>query len=234
MVVAVICVGNEWQLDDGFGPAVASYLQERYEFPDEVRVLDRAVMGYAVVGDLMACDAAVVVDALDGTGADPGTLFSFAAEDMAPGAQMTSLHEVRFSDVLASAQIMGASCASGQCFGVQLGQRADGSLQRGLSEAVAASVAPCARAVVHYLERRYHIPVRDCWRASRDVRARLDDPVAYVSEALRALGASGCASPVLDWARTRCEAADPVFDFEADDRIRAEMAAGLFKALDAS
>ena len=110
MRVVVICIGNEWQADDGFGVAVLRYLEERYVFGPEVALLDRAVMGYGIVPDLQACDAAVVVDALDGTGAAPGTLFSFDPEDMACAPRMASLHEVRFADVLASARFMGAAC----------------------------------------------------------------------------------------------------------------------------
>ena len=77
--IAIICVGNEYQLDDGFGPAVARYLDDRYRFR---RLRHRAVMGYGIVSDLKACDVAVVVDALDGTGAAPGTTFSFDPADM--------------------------------------------------------------------------------------------------------------------------------------------------------
>ena len=101
--IAIICVGNEYQLDDGFGPAVARYLDDRYRFPLGVTVLDRAVMGYGIVSDLKACDVAVVVDALDGTGAAPGTTFSFDPADMRVSTGKTSLHEVRFADVLADA-----------------------------------------------------------------------------------------------------------------------------------
>lgn len=160
MRVSIICIGNEWQLDDGVGPAVGRCLRERFDLPDCVEVLDRAVMGYAIVPDLMACDAAIVVDAIDGTGTEPGTVLSFDPADVAGAPMMASLHDVRFADVLASARFMGATC-EGHGFGVQVADRGDGTLERGLSGSVAAAVEPCAHAVADYLRETFGLTVRE-------------------------------------------------------------------------
>lgn len=191
MRVAVICVGNEWQGDDGFGPAVGRYLNERYELPADVAVLDRAVMGYGIVPDLQACDVAVVVDALDGTGTEPGTVLSFDSDDMANAPRMASLHDVRFADVLSAAHFMGASCG-GHGFGVQVESRGDGTLEQGLSAAVEGAIAPCARAVVRYLSQICGVVLLDRWERDGDVRACLSDADAYVRDALIAVGAEEC------------------------------------------
>lgn len=156
MRVSIICVGNEYQRDDGFGPAVARYLLEQCELPRGVEVLDRAVMGYAMVEDLKRCDVAVAVDALDGTGAEPGEVLAFDPEDMATSGQMASLHDVRFADVLAASRFMGGGCGIARCFGVQVADRGDGTLDRGLSAPVAAAVEPCARAVLDYVTKLLH------------------------------------------------------------------------------
>ena len=174
--VSVICIGNEWQSDDGFGPAVARYLQERYDFPDGVQVLDRAVMGYGMVPDLQACDAAVVVDALDGTGTAPGTVLSFDPDDMASAPLMTSLHDVRFADVLSVARFMGASCAC-HGFGAQVETRGEGTLERGLSAPVEAAVPPCAHAVACYLSEAYGMTLSDRWKRDGDKHACPPDPI---------------------------------------------------------
>ena len=160
MKISIICIGNEWQLDDGVGPAVGSFLAEHFELPENVSVLDRAVMGYGIVPDLQACDVAIVVDALDGTGTEPGTVLSFDPADAAGAPSMVSLHDVRFADVLVSAQFMGATCR-GYGFGVQIADRGDGALDRGLSDAVAIAVEPCARAVVAYLLEELGVAVRE-------------------------------------------------------------------------
>lgn len=211
MRVAIICIGNEWQADDGFGIAVLRYLEERYEFPAEVALLDRAVMGYGIVPDLQACDVAVVVDALDGTGAEPGTLFSFDPEDMACTPQMASLHEVRFADVLASARFMGAAC-EGYCLGVQVERAGGAGLERGLSKPVAAAVPLCARAVARVVALRYGFVVRDRWVETRDARAMLTDAKGYMREALAACGIEADAA---DMARVP----ECMPDYEADALI---------------
>lgn len=215
--IAIICVGNEYQLDDGFGPAVARYLDDRYRFPLGVTVLDRAVMGYGIVSDLKACDVAVVVDALDGTGAAPGTTFSFDPADMRVSTGKTSLHEVRFADVLAAATFMGAACA-GHCFGVQVVDMGECALERGLSPQVQAAVGPVARMVVRYLERAYGIEAVDRWREAGDARAKLADATAYMRDALDAAGIdvaahAGEVQRLLDLAYPGMP------DYEADDAI---------------
>lgn len=160
MRVSIICIGNEWQLDDGVGPAVGRWLTEHFELPENVSVLDRAVMGYGIVPDLQTCDVAIVVDALDGTGAEPGTVLSFDPADAAGAPMMASLHDVRFADVLASAQFMGATCR-GWGFGVQIVDRGDGTLEQGLSAPVASAVEPCGRAVVAYMREELGCAVRE-------------------------------------------------------------------------
>lgn len=220
--IAVICVGNEYQLDDGFGPAVARYLDERYEFPSNVAVLDRAVMGYGIVPDLRACDVAVVVDALDGTGAEPGSVFSFDPADMRVSPGKTSLHEVRFADVLEAATFMGASCAA-RCFGVQVRDMGAGALERGLSPGVQGAVATVARMVAGYIERVRGVAVVDRWREIGDARARLDDAVAYLDDALRAIGIDVAGSDgVSNGIRALAYPGMP--DYEADDIIERVLA----------
>lgn len=149
---AVICVGNDYQKDDGFGPAVAAYLRAHVELLLGADVFDCAVMGYAALPWVQEYDYVVVVDALDNTGAAPGTLFEFDPQDMAQSQGMASLHDVRFADVLASARFLGAAC-EGHCFGVQVEDLGNGTLQKGLSASVAAAVEPCARAVSEFIHR---------------------------------------------------------------------------------
>lgn len=98
---------------------------------DEREAVDRAVMGYGVVPDLMAC-----------------------------GVGMVSLHEVRFSDVLAAATFMGAACKA-RCFGAQVLDHGDGTMERGLSPRVEAAVSLVSRAVVRHLDDAWHAGSRD-------------------------------------------------------------------------
>lgn len=161
MRVAVLCIGNELLMDEGVGPSCARYLRARYEFPTEVDVLDRSVMGMAILSDLRVYDYALVLDALEVPGAQPGQLFSFAPEDAAPTpAGMTSLHEVRFADVLGSAELLGIRCA-GHCLGIQAENLSPSELVMALTPRVAAAIPLLAQAAVRHLRRELGLEVRD-------------------------------------------------------------------------
>ncbi len=159
--VSIICIGNELLMDDGVGPACARYLLSRYEFPENVQVIDRACMGMAIISDLRECDFALVLDAIEVPGAVAGELFSFEPQDVAPTpAGMTSLHDVRFADVLGSAEFLGIRCA-GHCFGVQAENMNPSEFIRALTPRVAAAVPLVCRLAVDYLRDILHVEVQD-------------------------------------------------------------------------
>lgn len=151
MRVKLICIGNELLLDDGVGPAAARYIESRYCLPENVTVANCACMGMAVISDLRDCDYALVLDAVDVPGARPGQVFSFEPDDAAPtppGA--TSLHDMRFADVLHSASLLGIE-SGGRCFGIQVENRDPSEFIVGLSPRVAAAVPFLAQAAVRHV-----------------------------------------------------------------------------------
>lgn len=161
MRVSIICIGNELLMDDGVGPACARYLLSRYAFPKNVQVIDRACMGMAIISDLRECDFALVLDAVEVPGAVSGQLFSFEPQDVAPTpAGMTSLHDVRFADVLASAEFLGIRC-EGHCFGVQAENMNPSEFVSALTPRVAAAVPLACRLAVEYLRESLGIEVDD-------------------------------------------------------------------------
>ena len=189
MRVAVIGIGNELLMDEGAGPACARYLQARFELPACVDVLDRSVMGMAVVSDLREHDVALVLDAVEVPGATPGQLFSFAPQDALGGQTMGSLHEMRFADVLATAELMGVSC-KGHCMGVQAENISPEEFAMALTPRVAAAVPLLAAWAARWLEGELGLAVRDRF-ASQDPRragcgapdartfARREEPAPY-------------------------------------------------------
>ena len=161
MRVAVICIGNELLLDEGVGPACGRYLAARYELPEEVEVLDRTVMGMAIISDLRQYDVALVLDAVEVPGAEPGTLFSFAPDDaMTSGPATLSLHEMRFADVLAAAALMGVRC-EGHCLGVQVENMSPTEFAMGLTPRVAAAVPLLAAAAARWLRDELGLAIHD-------------------------------------------------------------------------
>lgn len=178
MRVAVMCIGNELLMDEGVGPACARYLLSRYAFPDTVDVLDRAVMGMSIISDLRAYDFVLVLDAVEVPGARPGQVFSFAPDDVAPTPPgMASLHEVRFADVLASAELLGVRCR-GHCLGIQVENMSPSEFVVALTPRVAAALPLLAQAAVRYLREELGLAVEDLLASSDPYRAGSGAPGA--------------------------------------------------------
>ncbi len=122
-------------LDDGAGPAVYDALQEGYHFGDEVTLYDAGCMTMDLLPYVCKADFVIVVDAVDGTDEAPGTVFRFAPGDIAGHGVMQSLHDMRLSDLLASASLLGHE-ADGVCFGVQVENMSPSSFIEGLTPKV--------------------------------------------------------------------------------------------------
>lgn len=137
--IAVICVGNRLMLDDGIGPAVFDELSEKYSFPDHVSLIDAGCMTMDLLPVVRDNDFLIVVDAVDGTGEAPGTVFRFAPEDIAGHPVMQSLHDLRVVDLLNAAALLGYE-AHGICFGIQVENMNPAVITEGLTPDVFASL----------------------------------------------------------------------------------------------
>lgn len=134
--IAVFCVGNKLMLDDGIGPAVYDELMGAYTFPDNVQLFDVGCMSYDLLNYVDEYDYLITVDAVDGTGSTPGTVFEFAPEDMARHtAAMASLHDLKLVDLFDAAVLVGYA-AEGRCFGMQVENREPAVVTIGLTQAV--------------------------------------------------------------------------------------------------
>lgn len=154
--VIVFCVGNRLMLDDGVGPAVFDELCAAYVLPDEVELLDVGCMSLSMVDKVDAADYLVTVDAVDGTGEEPGTVFEFAPEDMARHAgAMASLHDLKLVDLFDAASLLGCS-AEGKCFGMQVENRTPEVVTMGLTPRVYDAVPHLVDAVIADLVLRGH------------------------------------------------------------------------------
>jgi len=146
--IAVFCVGNRLKLDDGIGPAVYDELTATYDFPENVEVFDVGCLSLDMLPYVRDCGLIVTVDAVDGTGEAPGTVFRFLPEDMArrPGA-MQSLHDLRLPDLFDTAALLGYE-ADGICLGMQVENMSPLDLTIGLTPQVHAALPLLAAAVV--------------------------------------------------------------------------------------
>lgn len=136
MKIAVFCVGNKLMLDEGIGPAVYEELNASYDFPDSVSLIDVGCMSLDLLPAVRDYDYLITVDAIDGTGDDPGTIFRFLPEDMARHSGfMQSLHDLKLVDLFDAAALLGYE-AQGLGFGMQVENMSPAELTIGLTPRV--------------------------------------------------------------------------------------------------
>ncbi|MCL2151219.1 MAG: hydrogenase maturation protease [Coriobacteriia bacterium] len=151
--VLILCVGNILLRDEGFGPAVASELMDRFVLPLELSVLDRGVMGMAILADLQDVDEVLVIDAVDNSGQPPGSILQFNPADLAEYQVFHTAHDVHLADVLQAAALIGLT-PKVTCLGVQVQEISPDEYQIGLTPAVAAAVPRMLELVEAWLAQR--------------------------------------------------------------------------------
>ena len=105
MMIHVICFGNLWQGDDGFGIRVFERLRDRSDWPTDVKVFEAGTAGLAALGYFEGCRKAVIVDALK-TGGAPGRVRRLALDEIEVPDEAYSLHQLGVNHLLAA--MMGA------------------------------------------------------------------------------------------------------------------------------
>ena len=151
--ILIICVGNVLLLDEGFGPHLATELTDHYSLPPQVTVLDRGVMGMAMLSDLRAADEVLIIDALDNTGQPPGTILQFTPEDLADQQVFHGAHDTRLIDVLNAAALLGINPPV-TCLGVQIESLSPEAFRIGLTPAVEAALPLMMEIVLDWLSER--------------------------------------------------------------------------------
>jgi hydrogenase maturation protease len=100
-MIHVICFGNLWQGDDGFGIRVFQRLRSRREWPAHVKVFEAGTAGLAALGYFEGCRKAVIVDALKIGGA-PGRVHRLALDEIDVPDVAYSLHQLGVNHLLAA------------------------------------------------------------------------------------------------------------------------------------
>ncbi|WP_110970201.1 HyaD/HybD family hydrogenase maturation endopeptidase [Pseudomonas huaxiensis] len=106
--ITVLGIGNLLWADEGFGVRCVEALQQRYEFADNVTLIDGGTLGLYLIQHVQQADYLLIFDAVDYSLA-PGTL-KFVADDEVPrflGVKKLSLHQTGFQEVLILAQLTG-------------------------------------------------------------------------------------------------------------------------------
>ncbi len=151
--IAVFCVGNKLMFDDGVGPAVYEELLTRYDIPDNVELFDLGCLSLNMIERVREYDVIITVDAVDGTDADPGTVFRFEPDAMARHSGATaSLHDLKLVDLFDAAALLGYE-AEGLCLGMQVENPSPAVVTVGLTPKVDAALPLLVETVAGELAR---------------------------------------------------------------------------------
>jgi hydrogenase maturation protease len=134
----VLGLGNILLGDEGVGVRVIERLQDRYEFPEGVRVMDGGTLGLDLLPYLTGTSRLLVVDAIQ-AGEPPGTLLRLVGDEIPIflDASKVSPHQDGLQDLLAVAALTGHLPGEVVLWGVQI-ESLGASLE--LSPVVAAQV----------------------------------------------------------------------------------------------
>ncbi len=150
--ILALGIGNLLWADEGFGVRVVEELHRRYEFPDNVRLMDGGTQGLYLVPHVREADKLIVFDAVD-YGLEAGTIKLVRDEEVPKftGVRKMSLHQTGFQDVLSAAYLLGGGPSELLLIGVQaanLEQWGDP-----LSDCVRARIEPAVDIAVEQLRR---------------------------------------------------------------------------------
>ena len=99
--VHILCFGNLWQGDDGFGLQVLQQLREQHCLPPHVRTFDAGTAGLNALPLFEGCAKAVLVDAVR-TGANIGQVHRLSLNDFAPNVLQQGMHGAGVESLLAA------------------------------------------------------------------------------------------------------------------------------------
>ncbi len=119
--VHVVCFGNPWHGDDGFGLHVFRRLRAWRAFTDLVSAFDAGVAGLAALPYFEGCAKAVIVNAVR-SGGRVGTVHRLAAPDLAPAVATFSLHDVGVNDLVAALGATGRAAPEIVLIGAEAGE----------------------------------------------------------------------------------------------------------------
>jgi len=98
--IMILGIGCVLLRDEGFGVKVIHEIDRRYEFPDNVELMDGGVLGVNLLGFISQADYLIVVDAIHNKG-KPGDLYRLSGDAVPERIRAkNSLHQVDFLEAL--------------------------------------------------------------------------------------------------------------------------------------
>lgn len=104
--IMILGVGCILYKDEGFGVRVVEEMDKRFEFPDNVSLVDGGVLGMNLLGVISEADQLIVVDAIRNKCA-PGSLYRLEGEAIPERIRAkNSLHQIDFLEALTLCQAL--------------------------------------------------------------------------------------------------------------------------------
>jgi len=117
--IIVLGVGNVLLTDEGVGVKVVKELEQRYDFPENVKLVDGGTQGLWLMSTIQQADHLIVVDAVLGKG-EPGTIYRLERDDLPKGLRMkTSAHDSDLLEALSLCALIDAEPSSCVVIGIQ-------------------------------------------------------------------------------------------------------------------
>ena len=142
----ILGIGNVLWADEGFGVRCVEEMNARYDFDENVRLMDGGTQGLFLLPWVSSVSQLLIFDAID-FGLTPGE-FRVIRDDDVPqymGAKKVSMHQTGFQEVLASARLLREQPQRLALIGVQPERLDDfgGSLRDGTRRRIPEAIA-CA------------------------------------------------------------------------------------------
>ncbi|MEJ2534847.1 MAG: HyaD/HybD family hydrogenase maturation endopeptidase, partial [Gammaproteobacteria bacterium] len=104
----VLGLGNLLYADEGFGVRAVEALQDAWELPGHVRIMDGGTQGLFLTPFVSSAKSLLIFDAID-FGLEPGELRVITGDDVPRfmGVKKVSMHQTSFQEVLATADLAG-------------------------------------------------------------------------------------------------------------------------------
>jgi len=117
--ISLIGLGNLLLGDEGVGVHAVEALKKKYDFPEEVRLLDGGTLGLDLLHLIEGMDRVLFVDAVD-LKKKPGTIAVIQGEDLPSILEpKLSLHHVGLADLLFASSFLGTRPAEIALVGIQ-------------------------------------------------------------------------------------------------------------------
>lgn len=117
--IIVLGVGNVLLTDEGVGVKVVKELEQRYDFPSNVSLVDGGTQGLWLMSTIQQADRLIVVDAVLG-GGEPGTIYRLERDDLPKGLRVKqSAHDSDLLEALTLCSLIDAEPMSCVVIGIQ-------------------------------------------------------------------------------------------------------------------